>query len=70
MTSVIVKVEIGEDSRCGNCRFYDDEGYRCVLFDKSLQTECVPANRPYAYRKPIRCKECEQSEVRDDETVC
>lgn len=46
MTSVIVKVEIGEDSRCGNCRFYDDEGYRCVLFDKSLQTECVPENRP------------------------
>lgn len=69
MTSVIVKVEIGEDSRCGNCRFYDDEGYRCVLFDKSLQTECVPENRPYAYRKPIRCAECEQAEVKDDETV-
>ena len=70
MTSVIVKVEIGEDRRCGNCRFYDDEGYRCVLFDKSLQTECVPANRPYAYRKPIRCAECKQAEVEDDETVC
>lgn len=70
MASVIVKVDIGEDSRCGNCRFYDDEGYRCVLFDKSLQTECVPENRPYAYRKPIRCAECEQAEVRDDETVC
>lgn len=70
MTSVIVKVEIGEDNRCGNCRFYDDEGYRCVLFDKSLQTECVPENRPYAYRKPIRCAECEQAEVEDDETVC
>lgn len=70
MTSVIVKVEIGEDRRCGNCRFYDDEGYRCVLFDKSLQTECVPENRPYAYRKPIRCAECKQAEVRDGETVC
>ncbi len=70
MLEIKATLKVAEDGRCGNCRFYDDEGYRCVLFDKSLRTECVPANRPYAYRKPIRCAECKQAEVRDDETVC
>jgi hypothetical protein len=69
MTSVIVKVEIGEDSRCGNCRFYDWYKH-CNLFDKDLEREKIMCGNGLGYYKPIRCKECMQAEVKDDETVC
>ena len=69
MTSVIVKVKIGEDSRCGNCRFYDWYKH-CNLFDKDLEREKITYVNGLGYYKPIRCKECEQAEVEDDETVC
>ena len=69
MASVIVKVEIGEDGRCGNCRFYDWYKH-CNLFDKDLEREEIIYGNGHGYYKPIRCKECEQAEVEDDETVC
>lgn len=66
MTSIIVKVEIGEDSRCENCRFYDWYKH-CSLFGKDLEREEILYGNGLGYYKPIRCKECEQAEVTEND---
>ena len=66
MTSVIVKVEIGEDSRCENCRFYDWYKH-CSLFGKDLEREEILYGNGLGYYKPIWCKECEQAEVAEND---
>lgn len=66
MTSIIVKVEIGEDSRCENCRFYDWYKH-CSLFGKDLERVEILYGNGLGYYKPIRCKECEQAEVAEND---